>query len=82
VVQDGLPGLFAQERSGALMPLKDYQCMECGTRTERQEGITNAPDLPPFCTTCGNRMVWAPRSMTFALKGSGWTPKGNTRGTT
>lgn len=58
------------------MPLKQYACMECeDQQIERTERI-NSQELPPFCPKCGNRMVWAPTAMNFALKGGGWTPKG------
>ena len=56
------------------MPIKEYQCMDDGERLNVSVRV-DEHTAPPFCPKCGNRMVWAPTSMTFALKGLGWTGK-------
>jgi DNA-directed RNA polymerase subunit RPC12/RpoP len=57
------------------MPItREYQCFECDDQP-RIEQAERGESNPPFCPVCGNRMVWAPRSMSFGLKGSGWPSK-------
>jgi predicted nucleic acid-binding Zn ribbon protein len=56
------------------MPIREFECLNCeGQRIERMEKL-NTSELPPFCPECGNRMVWAPSSMSFSLKGN-WPGK-------
>lgn len=57
------------------MPRREYCCINCDdSRVERMEKL-DADELPPFCEQCGNRMMWAPTSMSFALSGSDWPGK-------
>lgn len=64
------------------MAVVEYACQNDGCEGERVEQTTmsfegiEVPLDVPLCPKCGNRMVWAPTSMNFALKGGGWTPKG------
>lgn len=57
------------------MPIYDYVCSNCTTRTEFIHGI-DAP-APRFCPTCGAedtlRKVFVPPAVHF--KGSGWAKK-------
>ena len=57
------------------MPIYDYVCSTCATRTEFIHGI-DAP-APRFCPTCGAdgtlRKAFAPPTVHF--KGSGWAKK-------
>lgn len=57
------------------MPIYDYVCGACGTRTEVVHGIHD--EGPLYCPSCGvkGRMkkVFAPPTIVF--KGSGWAKK-------
>jgi putative FmdB family regulatory protein len=57
------------------VPIYDYVCSSCATRTEFIHGI-DAP-APRFCPTCGAedtlRKVFVPPAVHF--KGSGWAKK-------
>ena len=57
------------------MPIYDYVCSNCSTRTEFIHGI-DAP-APRFCPSCGAegtlRKVFVPPAVHF--KGSGWAKK-------
>ena len=57
------------------MPIYDYDCSSCRTRTEFIHGI-DAP-APRFCPACGSegtlRKAFAPPTVHF--KGSGWAKK-------
>lgn len=62
------------------MVMKEYQCPRCQRR-----GVWPQQSPAPTCGGCAffDRvrvvMEWAPTAMTFALKGTGWTPKGGSR---
>lgn len=55
---------------------KEFQCPDCGERKEVNWSKGTRGKVTPLCHKCNKWMVWAPTAMTFALKGSGWTPKG------
>lgn len=58
------------------MSLKEYLCENVTCESLRLTVSTDPQDVP-LCPKCNRHMVWAPTAMTFALKGSGWTPKGS-----
>jgi putative FmdB family regulatory protein len=54
------------------MPLYEYQCQECGARSEHLQRIDDPP--PESCSACGRsgslrRLLSSPA---FQFKGSGW----------
>jgi putative FmdB family regulatory protein len=57
------------------MPIYEYTCSACGTRTDILHGINDG--APNFCPDCGAegslRKAFAPPAIVF--KGSGWARK-------
>jgi putative FmdB family regulatory protein len=57
------------------MPIYEYVCSNCGTRTDILQGINDGP--PKFCPSCGAedtlRKQFAPPAIHY--KGSGWAKK-------
>jgi len=51
------------------MPLYEYQCNDCGRRTEVLQGF-NGP--APSCAECGGSMRRLPSAPAVQFKGSGW----------
>ncbi len=52
------------------MPLYEYQCLQCGTRTEHLQKISDPP--LPECPKCGGGVKKLISSPAFQFKGSGW----------
>ena len=52
------------------MPLYEYECKSCGTRTEVIQRV-GAPPLGP-CEECGGEMVRLLSAPAFQFKGTGW----------
>lgn len=52
------------------MPLYEYECNSCGTRTEVIQRV-GAPPLGP-CEECGGEMVRLLSAPSFQFKGTGW----------
>ncbi len=52
------------------MPLYEYQCLQCGTRTEHLQKISDPP--LPECPKCGGEVKKLISSPAFQFKGSGW----------
>ena len=52
------------------MPLYEYQCEECGQRTEVLQRV-GAPPIGP-CASCGGEMRRLVSAPAFRFKGSGW----------
>lgn len=52
------------------MPIYEYQCLACGTRTEHLQKISDPP--LPACPKCGGEVKKMISSPAFQFKGSGW----------
>ena len=52
------------------VPLYEYECNSCGTRTEVIQRV-GAPPLGP-CDECGGEMVRLLSAPSFQFKGTGW----------
>ena len=52
------------------MPLYDYQCLQCGTRTETLQNF-NAPKLTT-CEKCGGELKRLLSAPAVQFKGAGW----------
>ena len=52
------------------MPLYEYQCQNCGKRTEVLQRFDDPP--PAACPTCGGEMKKLISSPAFQFKGTGW----------
>jgi putative FmdB family regulatory protein len=52
------------------MPIYEYQCLVCGTRTEHLQKISDPP--LPACPKCGGEVKKLISSPAFQFKGSGW----------
>ena len=52
------------------MPIYEYQCLACGTRTEHLQKFTDPP--LPACPKCGGEVKKLISSPAFQFKGSGW----------
>lgn len=52
------------------MPIYEYRCRKCDGRTERLQGIHDAPLKK--CPDCGGRLEKIMSPGAFILKGSGW----------
>lgn len=52
------------------MPIYEYQCQVCGTRTEHLQKISDPP--LPACPKCGGGVKKLISSPAFQFKGSGW----------
>lgn len=52
------------------MPIYEFQCPECGERTEVIQKISDAPAAE--CPKCGAGMKKLISAPSFQLKGSGW----------
>lgn len=52
------------------MPIYDYVCQSCGTRTEVIHGVHQAG--PEICERCGGRLRRAVSVPAIHFKGSGW----------
>lgn len=52
------------------MPLYEYQCQECGTRTEELQRFSDPPLT--ICKSCGGPLTKLLSAPAFHLKGSGW----------
>lgn len=59
------------------MPVYDYECKHCGAATEQRRSIAERHNSFR-CEICEAEcaMVLVPSLTAFALKGTGWTPKG------
>lgn len=58
------------------MPLREYECFECGFRSERLEFTPTTPDDAPMCPRDGNRMGKLVSVSNIAFRGTGWTERG------
>ena len=52
------------------MPLYEYQCLKCGKKTEKIEGVSG-PHLKK-CPQCGGRVERLQSAPAIQFKGSGW----------
>jgi len=52
------------------MALYEYQCLECGARSEVLQKMADAPLTT--CTVCGGRLKKLASSPSVQFKGSGW----------
>jgi putative FmdB family regulatory protein len=52
------------------MPLYEYQCNDCGRRTEVLQGFTDPP--PAACAECGGTMRRLLSAPAVQFKGTGW----------
>ncbi|MEP7009882.1 MAG: FmdB family zinc ribbon protein [Acidobacteriota bacterium] len=52
------------------MPIYEYQCLVCGTRTEHLQKMSDPP--LPACPKCGGEVKKLISSPAFQFKGSGW----------
>jgi putative FmdB family regulatory protein len=52
------------------MPLYEYECNECGRRTEVLQGYKDPP--PAACAECGGSMRRLPSAPAVQFKGTGW----------
>lgn len=52
------------------MPIYEYQCQVCGTRTEHLQKISDPPLAA--CPKCGGEVKKLISSPAFQFKGSGW----------
>ncbi|HEY7214771.1 MAG TPA: FmdB family zinc ribbon protein, partial [Thermoanaerobaculia bacterium] len=52
------------------MPLYEYQCLQCGKRTEVLQRLDEAPLAA--CPQCGGEVKKLISSPAFQFKGSGW----------
>src|SRR6185295_3988436 len=52
------------------MPLYEYQCLQCGKRTEVLQRLDEAPLAA--CPQCGGEVKKLISSPSFQFKGSGW----------
>lgn len=52
------------------MPLYEYECNECGRRTEVLQGYNDPP--PEACTECGGSMRRLLSAPAVQFKGTGW----------
>ncbi len=52
------------------MPIYEYQCLSCGTRTEHLQKFSDPP--LPACPKCGGEVKKLISSPAFQFKGSGW----------
>jgi putative FmdB family regulatory protein len=52
------------------MPLYEYECNECGRRTEVLQGYNDPP--PAACLECGGSMRRLPSAPAVQFKGTGW----------
>ncbi len=52
------------------MPIYEYQCLACGTRTEQLQKISDPPLAA--CPKCGGEVKKLVSSPAFQFKGSGW----------
>ena len=52
------------------MPIYEYQCLVCGTRTEHLQKISDPP--LPACPKCGGEVKKLISSPAFQFKGSGF----------
>lgn len=55
------------------MPIYDYVCTACGTRTEVLHGVNESG--PTVCTSCGGALRKALSLPAIVFKGSGWAKK-------
>jgi putative FmdB family regulatory protein len=60
------------------MPRYEYQCTGCAGVIERSRTIAERHDPGTACPECGGLLLLTPSISGFTLKGSGWTPRGNT----
>lgn len=52
------------------MPLYEYECAKCGSRTEVIQRVGDGPTGP--CDECGGEMQRLLSAPAFQFKGSGW----------
>ncbi|HEV7667783.1 MAG TPA: FmdB family zinc ribbon protein [Thermoanaerobaculia bacterium] len=52
------------------MPIYEYQCLQCGTRTEHLQKFSDPP--LPACPKCGGEVKKLISSPAFQFKGSGF----------
>jgi len=52
------------------MPIYEYECLECGQRTERLQRMDEGP--LPACPACGGPVKKLFSAPSFQFKGSGW----------
>ncbi len=52
------------------MPIYEYECLSCGTRTERLQKMGDPPIAA--CPKCGGEVKKLISAPSFQLKGSGW----------
>lgn len=52
------------------MPIYEYECLNCGKRTEVLQRMSDAPLAA--CPTCGGEVKKLISAPSFQLKGSGW----------
>lgn len=61
------------------MPRHDYRCPVCGKTEERTSFFWEGVLPLEFCSLCKTEMERLPATSNVVLKGTGWTPKGNTK---
>jgi putative FmdB family regulatory protein len=61
---------FSHGRGDAALPLYEYECTKCGTRTEKIEKVAG-PHLKK-CPKCGGKVERLPSAPSVQFKGSGW----------
>ena len=52
------------------MPIYEYKCLECGTRVEKMQKISDAPLT--VCENCGGKLEKQLSLSGFQFKGEGW----------
>ena len=52
------------------MPLYEYECQECGERTEVIQRMSDVP--PTICADCGGKLKKLISAPAIQFKGSGW----------
>jgi putative FmdB family regulatory protein len=62
--------VFKTHAEDPALPLYEYQCLKCGKKTEKIEGVSG-PHLKK-CPHCGGRVERLQSAPAIQFKGSGW----------